>query len=106
MTRKSKRAKACDIPMSVKRAVHERDGELCILCSRLGAPNAHFISRAQGGLGIEQNIVTLCHDCHTEYDHTAKRKVIRGWIEHYLRLQYPEWNEEDLVYSKMKGLEG
>lgn len=28
--------------------------------SSYAMPNAHYIARAQGGLGIEENIVTLC----------------------------------------------
>lgn len=65
---KSKRSKACDIPGKVKETVFERDKGCCIVCGRPGFPNAHYLSRARGGLGIEQNIVTLCPDCHFEYD--------------------------------------
>ena len=102
MAYKSKRSKACDIPMSVKKAVWERDGERCIVCGNPQAmPNAHFIPRSQGGLGIEQNIVTLCLDCHFKYDNTVERPNYREYIKNYLKGKYgAEWNEENLVYKK------
>ena len=50
----SKRSKACDISPKVKKKVWERDNHCCIICgSPYAMPNAHYISRAQGGLGIE-----------------------------------------------------
>ena len=55
-----KRTKALDIPEKVKRRVWERDGHQCVLCGSIYAmPNAHYISRAQGGLGIEENAVII-----------------------------------------------
>ncbi len=56
---KSKRAKATDIPMSVKKKVFERDhGGCCVVCGNNYnvMPNAHILSRAKGGLGIETNV--------------------------------------------------
>lgn len=104
MTKKSKRAKACDITQAVKQRVWERDGERCIICgSPTAMPNAHYISRAHGGLGIEQNIVTLCQNCHHAYDNTPRRPVYREYIKRYLQGVYgAEWNEDDLVYNKYR----
>ena len=58
---KSRRSKATDIPQKVKQAVWERDGGRCVICGNTHnvMPNAHFISRANGGLGIEENVVHL-----------------------------------------------
>jgi len=55
---KSKRSKATDISQSVKMKVWERDNHCCIVCgyNQNVMPNGHYISRAKGGLGIEQNI--------------------------------------------------
>lgn len=99
---KTKRSKACDIPQVVKQKVWERDGARCIICGNPTAmPNAHYISRAHGGLGIEQNIVTLCHNCHHAYDNTPQRPLYREYIKNYLRGIYgAEWDEEQLVYNK------
>ena len=99
---KSKRSKACDITQAVKWKVWDRDGARCIVCgSHRAMPNAHFISRAHGGLGIEQNIVTLCQNCHFRYDNTADRPIYREYIKSYLRGIYgDDWNEDDLTYKK------
>lgn len=104
---KSKRSKATDIPMVVKKRVWERDGGKCVICGNTVnvMPNAHFIPRSKGGLGIEQNIVTLCtnftpNKCHHMYDNSTKREEYGIIIEEYLKNIYPNWNKEDLVYKK------
>lgn len=98
---KSKRSKACDIPQKVKDAVWERDGHYCIHCGNPEAmPNAHYISRAHGGLGIVENIVTLCEKCHDIYDHTTRRLELREYIKNYLQRKHPGWDESNLVYKK------
>ena len=89
------------IPKSVKERVLERDGGKCVLCGRNnGEPNAHYIGRAHGGKGIEQNILTLCRRCHDAYDNGADRKEIRKTLKAYLESKYDDWNEEQLIYSK------
>lgn len=95
----NKRTKALAIPKEVKEAVLERDGG-CILCGCRGSPDAHFVSRAQSGRGIEENIVTLCPDCHRRYDQTYERPLIRQEIRAYLQSQYPDWDETKLTYNK------
>ena len=101
MKYKSKRAKACDITQAVKRQVWERDQECCIFCGNPYAmPNAHFISRSQGGLGIEENILTLCNDCHRRYDQTTDRKQMREFFKDYLQSKYEGWSESNLTYKK------
>ena len=72
---KTKRAKATDIPQKVKKVVWERDGGCCVICGNNYnvMPNAHFISRSKGGLGIEENVFTACtrlteNDCHYKFD--------------------------------------
>ena len=97
----NKRTKACDISTKVKDEVWERDNHKCIICGSYQAmPNAHYISRAKGGLGIPQNIVTLCLNCHSTYDQSPKRKSIQLYIKRYLQLKYKDWNEENLIYKK------
>lgn len=98
---KTKRAKACDITKKVKDRVWERDGGRCIICgSGWAMPNSHYIRRSQGGLGIEENIVTMCHRCHYMYDQGGDRKAIATYTEKYLRSKYPNWNPEKLIYKK------
>jgi hypothetical protein len=60
---------------------------------------AHYISRAQGGLGIEQNILTLCTKCHAKFD-GADREEMRPVLRAHLKGCYEGWNEADLVYKK------
>lgn len=106
----SKRSKACDIPKKVKDAVWERDGRRCIICgSTMAMPNAHYIPRSKGGLGIEENIVTLCthmseNRCHYRYDFGSReeREEIGGKIRDYLMSKYPDFDEDKLVYDKFR----
>lgn len=92
---------ACAISPKVKAEVWERDGGCCILClSPAAAPNAHYIPRSHGGLGVPENIVTLCQRCHDRYDNSAERPFLREEIQEYLQEIYPEWEEEKLIYRK------
>lgn len=106
---KSKRSKATDISMAVKRKVFERDDGRCVVCGNYCnvMPNAHYIPRSKGGLGIEENIVTLCTEltpnkCHRKYDFGTKeeRNQIKRIIRKYLQSKYDNWDEEKLVYKK------
>ena len=106
---KTKRSKSTDIPMSVKKKVWERDNGCCVVCgcNYNVMPNAHYIPRSKGGLGIEQNVVTLCTEltenkCHRKYDFGTKeeRELIGGIIREYLKSKYDNWNEKDLFYKK------
>ena len=101
---KSARSKACDITQAVKKRVWERDEQRCIICGNHQAmPNAHFIPRSKGGLGIEQNIVTLCAECHSMYDQSSRREIYKNYIRNYLKSKYADWSEENLIYKKGKG---
>ena len=95
-----KRTKALAIPREVAERVYARDRGRCVICRRAGIPNAHIISRAQGGLGIEQNLVTLCPDCHRLYDQSVQRAYLRREIFDYMRRKYPNWDEIRLTYQK------
>ena len=98
----TERAKATQISTKVKKAVYERDNGLCVVCGAPGAPNAHYIPRSAGGLGIEQNIVTLCRSCHDRFDFGDGETMahIGDMIRSYLIEHYPEWDESKLTYRK------
>lgn len=54
-----------------------------------------------GGMGIPENIVTLCPKCHYEEDFGKNSKVYEYSIENYLKGIYGEnWNKEKLIYKK------
>lgn len=97
---KSQRTKALEIPPKVKNAVYERDSGACIWCAKRGQPNAHYIPRSRGGLGIEQNILSLCWDCHMQYDQTDNRERMGDFFKGYLKSKYPDWDEKNLIYTK------
>lgn len=102
---KSKMAKACDISKKVKDIVWNRDGGKCIICgSHYAWPNSHFIRRSQGGLGIEENIVTMCQRCHSMYDQGSDRRAIESYTEKYLKSKYPDWSRDKLIYKKWSEL--
>lgn len=95
----NRRTRALQIPPEVKAKVLERD-KWCVWCGRQGQPNAHYISRAQSGLGVEENILTLCMECHRRYDQSTERAKMREFFKEYLQSKYPEWDETKLIYRK------
>lgn len=104
-----KDTKARDFDRKTKITIAERDSiddwPCCVYCGA-AAPdfiawsNAHYIARSQGGLGIEQNGLTLCPICHKSYDQTTKRRKMREFFREYLSEHYENWSEEALTYKK------
>ncbi|MCB6992408.1 hypothetical protein LI177_02775 [bacterium 210820-DFI.6.37] len=103
----SRRAKACAIPTAVKMKVWERDEHRSIFS---GSPNAfpecHYVSRANNGLGVEENIFTATREEHRKFDSgtAEEREEMKKYAEQYLRSKYPDWDPEKLVYKKYEGL--
>lgn len=103
--------KATGIPDSVKCRVATRDEidgwPCCLICGTPAPPSAHtafscahYIPRSQGGLGIEENIVTLCPRCHSMYDQGIDRKATGEYLKNYLKSRYPDWDETKLRYRR------
>ena len=99
----------------VKDTVAKRDctngPATCILCGAPGGPHCHVVRRSQGGMGVEENIVTLCDKCHYAFDEGLfmdrlrplgfnSREHIRTYIIDYLKGFYPDWSEEKVRYKK------
>lgn len=102
---KSNRMKSTSIPKEVKKIVYERDGHCCVFCGVPVEPyfaNAHVVPRSRGGLGIVENIVTLCPNCHHDMDHSVKRGVMLATVRVYLRYLYPNYDTTPLVFEKGK----
>lgn len=108
---KKKRTKSLEIPIKVKKAVAERDSvemwACCLWCGRpaptdnpLAFSNAHYIARSQGGLGIEENILTLCPYCHASFDNSENRETMKRILKNYLKSKYSDWDEKKLIYKK------
>ena len=106
----SKIRTATDIPMSVKKKVWERDKGRCVICGNNYniMPNAHIVSRAKLGKGIETNIVTMCtnftsNKCHYRFDNGTKKEheIMLKKIEIYMKKNYGnDWNLENQKYKK------
>lgn len=97
-----KRTKAVAISPEVRAEVEERDNHCCIFCGRPGRGEAHLINRSQGGLGIPENIVTVCRPCHHQMDNGQATKLYRAKAEEYLKSKYPEWDRSKLVFDKWR----
>ena len=104
-----KDTKARDFDRKAKEAIAERDSidgwPCCVFCGAaapapLAWSNAHFISRAQGGLGTPANGLTLCPGCHRRYDQSTARAEMRGFFREYLKEHYEDWSEDALIYRK------
>ena len=58
------------------RSVLERDGWRCQTCgSREGLEVHHIEPRSQLGHDTEENLITLCHNCHREVHQPKKVKT-------------------------------
>lgn len=101
---KHKRTKATVITKQTRIEVSLRDNGRCIICHKVvpvECSNAHFIKRSQGGMGIKENIVTLCPECHYQEDFGKNSKSYEDKIESYLKGYYgAEWDKSKLIYKK------
>jgi len=95
-----KSTKATAIPKWVKDKVEERDQYCCIICGRPGVGNAHYIRRSQMGKGIVENVVTLCPQCHHDFDNGSMRKEYGRIIKDYLDMYYPDFTDEQRRFHK------
>lgn len=98
------RSKATDITPRVRAEVMRRDNHRCVYCnSPYALQIAHvFVNRSHGGLGVKENLVTLCIEHHMSLDNgrLEKSKPIRDVIEFYLRHNYGEIDIDSLKYKK------
>ena len=75
-----------DISEATRQAVLERDNGQCQACGQAGDNRLqlhHVIYRSQGGSHDEENLVTLCFDCHKDVH------------DGLLRLAFIEWRPGD-----------
>lgn len=94
------RTRACAIPKEVKLIVYERDHERCIFCGSPGLPEAHVIPRSHGGLGVPQNIITVCRSCHDKLDNSTDRQQMLDVAVGYLKRYYHDISQTDVIYQK------
>lgn len=101
---KSRRSKATDIKKKVRNKVLERDNSRCVICGDTNMLElAHvFVSRSAGGLGVEENLATLCKKHHMTLDSGKKQEQrnIRLAVESYMRSKYGDIDIKSLKYKK------
>lgn len=106
MIYKSKRSRACDFDINVKREMLERDGYRCIFCgSAHGLTPAHYISRGAGGLGIIENGACVCVPCHNLLDASTNRIEMSKEFKKYLDNLYPDMDDDDRIYNRRNWLD-
>ena len=89
------------ISPATKKKVWQRDFGRCVLCGSINAgPHCHFVRRAQGGLGTEENIWTGCQRCHEAFDSEATNGPLHARMRDYFKTLYPQWDESKLKYKK------
>ncbi len=113
----SKQARAHEFTTKARKAIYERDQGQCIFCMMKYLPDRsgnwlageikgimHYIPRAQGGLGIEQNGAIGCEYHHHMLDNGCQgnRKEMLELFKGYLQIYYPDWNEDNLIYKKWR----
>lgn len=96
------RTRACAIPKEVKLIVYERDQKRCIFCGAPGLPEAHVVPRSHGGLGVPQNIITVCRCCHDKLDNSTDRQQMLDVAVGYLKRYYPDISQTDVIYQKLE----
>lgn len=99
---KSKRSKACNISKTVRKEVIDRDHSRCIWCGKfMASPQiCHYISRGCGGLGIPENLVCGCVECHQQADQGTHTKRYKTAMREHLKRCYPDWDESRLRYRR------
>lgn len=106
-----RQTKATSIPQGTKVEVNRRDGGRCIICGAPGGPHCHIVRRSQGGMGVTQNIVTLCGECHYALDEGLflgrlkplglnSRQDVEDYVIDYIKGFYPDWTRESVTYHK------
>ncbi len=95
--------KATEITPEVRAKVYARDSydgcPCCIVCGKPYPQVHHFIERSRGGLGVEQNLVCLCVNCHARL-HNNDYVNMTDFVRNYLKNRYKDWDEKKLIKEK------
>ncbi len=116
---KSKQAKVREFGQKARKEISMRDFGKCIFCtmnyhmedvSGFGQQVLsimHYIPRSKNGLGIPQNGAIGCQCHHDMFDNgkSGRRDEMQSLFRDYLKNQYPNWDENELIYSKWRFLE-
>ena len=109
-----RRKNECEFSSLVRKKIYERQSNMCLFCLMdyemdKAEPYAtsihqvmHVVSRAHGGLGIEQNGVLGCIYHHNMMDNgsNGKRAEMLEICREYLKRVYPDFDFSKVVYDK------
>ena len=112
--KKSKQARAREFSQKTRQRILSRDGDRCIFCvmgyhmekadwyAKSLLSIMHYVPRARGGLGIEQNGAVGCEYHHHMMDngHEGRRAEMLERFREYLKGIYPNWDEKALQYHR------
>ena len=91
-----------EISPEIRRKVYERDSweetPCCIYCGKQRPEVHHYVERSRGGMGIPENLVCLCYECHRRL-HNGDTHIKR-YCRSYLESKYEDWNENDVIVRK------
>jgi 5-methylcytosine-specific restriction endonuclease McrA len=97
---KSKRTLATEIKAKTRKEVIERDRN-CIFCGTSQMLSvAHYVSRANGGKGVKENLALACIPCHQKLDQSTERKKLLQIFKNHLQYHYGDFDESLLKYKK------
>jgi len=98
------RQQATSISKEVREQVLKRDNDRCVICGSNFNLQIHhcFINRSHGGLGVKENLVTLCCQCHFYADNgrTEQMNAVNNVIYGYMKSKYPYLDIKTLRYRK------
>jgi hypothetical protein len=91
-----------DVSKETRKYIKKRDGNKCIICNNKGAITmAHvFVSRAKGGKGSKENIVSLCTNCHYYIlDNPIGQKNNKLSQEYKAKCYQYLFDKENIIYN-------
>jgi len=104
MRRKTNIKSILNFPQHVKDSMKLRDGR-CVLCksvkNKLSAH--HFIYKSAFGMGIIENGVSLCIECHDDIHNHDPNYGLRDYVQQYLDTLYPEFDNNMRKLKKYGG---
>jgi 5-methylcytosine-specific restriction endonuclease McrA len=102
------RTKATSVNPKVRETILERDNNQCVSCgSRSNLTMAHvFVNRSHGGMGVKENLATLCIKCHHELDNGKKHEqdYQRAAVQFYMIEKYGMPELKKITYNKWNDL--
>lgn len=93
---------SANISNSKRKAVYRRDGYRCALCDYSQHLQLHHVvPRGEGGPDSEQNLITLCAECHALAhgfdlrgldDPPTQEDMTQACVEYLADYYAPDWN--------------